>query len=111
VEVAVNLKNYRIRFAKDGRHVAKIIGVDMQAKMPIVAQHGEYIVFKRNGFTGWVSRGETGYYPPVYYLIRERDGTIVEALDEIEAERGTWREVRDALVNKAQTLASAAAIC
>jgi hypothetical protein len=105
----MNLKGYRIRFAKDRSAVSEIRGVDMQAKMPIVAQFGKYIVFKRDGFTGWTSVGETGYYPPVYYLVRvdEEERIITEALDDIEVSRSTWRGVRDALIEKAKSLARA----
>ena len=107
----MSLKGYRIKFTNDGARVAKIIGIDMQAKMPIVARHGEYVVFKRSGFTGWTSRGETGYYPPVYYLVRVQDGIITEMTDEVEVTRDTWRKVRTTMVKRAQALASAASIC
>lgn len=88
----------------DGKMISRIIGVDMGAKMPIVSQHGEYIVFRRNGFTGWAGVGFKNYYHPVYCLIIVKNGIISCVLDEIEANRQNWREVSRRLVSKAALL-------
>lgn len=76
----------------------------MQAKMPVLFRSSEYCVFKRNGFTGWISRGETGYYPPNYYLIRVIDGVIVEVLKDIEVDAQTWRKIKNDLIEQARQL-------
>ena len=73
----------------------------MKATMPIVAHHGNKLVFKRNGFTGWTSRGETGYYPPMYFMVKLDGDVICQVIDEIEVNSQTWRKVRDELASKA----------
>ncbi len=100
------LKNRKIRFSNDGKFVSYIEGVDMQAKMPVILQENGYLVFKRNGFTGRVSIGETGHYPPVYYLIRIEDGTITDVIYEIEVNRDSWRGVRKWLIVSCLSLAA-----
>ena len=98
------INNHKIYFSSDEKFVKRISGIDMQAKMPVLFRSGEYCVFKRNGFTGWISRGETGYYPPNYYLIRVVDGVIVEVLKDIEADSQTWRKIKSDLIEQARQL-------
>ncbi len=94
----------RVYLSEDGRFVRRISGMDTQTKMPVIAQHGECLVFKRNGFTGWMCVGEVCYYPPEYYLVRVVDNVIQEVLQEAEVDRQSWRSVRDQMVAMAQSM-------
>lgn len=96
------LNNSHIFLSTDGKFISKISGMDMQAKMPIVFKAGDNIVFKRNGFTGWMCVGQTGYYPPVYYCVQVKDGKIISVLADVEVSRADWREVRDRLITLAK---------
>jgi len=100
------LNNSKIYFSDDGKFVTRISGMDMQANMPIIAIHGNYLVFKRNGFTGWVSRGEVGYYNPDYYLVELDNNKIKRVIEKTEANKDTWREVRQRLCSTAILMAN-----
>lgn len=97
------LDNARFVILPDGKAIDKIFGIDMQAKMPIIYRNGEYMVFKRNGFTGWYCVGQTTYYPPEYFLVRvshdiNEKYPRMKFLVEREASRSTWRQIVSELI-------------
>lgn len=104
------LTNYKIKINPDKSEILNIVGVDMQAKMPILYYEWPYIVFRRNGFTGWSGVGKVSYYPPDYYLMEltkvDDNIKIKQVLNYVEVNIKTWRTVRNFLIKKAKLLVS-----
>lgn len=73
-----------------------IRGIDLGAPLKIVARNGVYFLCHTDGHMGWVARGEQGYYPAMYYLLRKRfvqGKPYALVLEEWESGRN-WMQVK-----------------
>jgi hypothetical protein len=49
----------------------KTPGIDFGPKgLQVIARHGNYVVVRQPGHSGWSSRGQTSYYATTYMLLR-----------------------------------------
>jgi hypothetical protein len=92
-------------------------GYKRKGKKPwpkLIASYGKHAVIKSPGVYDWVSRGYSGYYPAVWYLVKislpptlvtipiESNGISIKILEIIESkEPGVhWHKCRRELIKK-----------
>lgn len=102
----LNGTHYRI-IKEDDKRFIKFNGIDMGSECQILLWLGNYIVFKRKGFTGWYAVCETRYFPVEFYLIKINEILVTDTIDtESTSDGRTWREIKRDFIQKAVRLNS-----
>jgi hypothetical protein len=99
----LNGAHYRIK--EDGNRYIKFNGIDMGNECQILLWLGDYIVFKRKGFTGWYAVCETRYFPVEFYLIKINETAVTDTIDtESPVDGRSWQRIKRDFIEKAKRL-------